>query len=118
MLSVSAFYLLKRKHEAFAKASIKIALTLAVFASVLQLPAVFVVENNLYGEFTPLDRHCKVEKLAATGLRGDTKVPTPCTRIRYPSAVSSRSARCTVIRDTPNVLTSWFSEGIRSSGGH
>ncbi len=51
VLSVSAFYLLKRKHEAFAKASIKIALTLAVFASVLQLvtghsSAVGVAENQ------------------------------------------------------------------------
>jgi cytochrome bd ubiquinol oxidase subunit I len=37
VLSVSAFYLLKNKHEEFAKASIKIALVLAVAASVLQL---------------------------------------------------------------------------------
>ncbi len=37
VLSVSAFYLLKKKHQDFAKASIKIALSLAVFASVLQL---------------------------------------------------------------------------------
>jgi cytochrome d ubiquinol oxidase subunit I len=51
VLSVSAFYLLKHKHEDFAKASIKIALTLAVFASVLQLvtghsSAVGVAENQ------------------------------------------------------------------------
>ena len=26
------------------------------FASLLDLPAVFVIENNLYGEFTPLAR--------------------------------------------------------------
>lgn len=37
VLSVSAFYLLRRKHEEFAKASIKIALVLAVVASLLQL---------------------------------------------------------------------------------
>jgi cytochrome d ubiquinol oxidase subunit I len=37
VLSVSAFYLLRRKHEEFAKASIKIALALAVVASLLQL---------------------------------------------------------------------------------
>jgi cytochrome d ubiquinol oxidase subunit I len=37
VLSVSAFYLLRRKHEDFAKASIKIALVLAVVASLLQL---------------------------------------------------------------------------------
>ena len=37
VLSVSAFYLLKNKHQEFAKASIKIALALAVGASVLQL---------------------------------------------------------------------------------
>ena len=34
------------------------------FAAVLELPAVFVVENNLYGEFTPLSRHTKVRKLS------------------------------------------------------
>ncbi len=33
-------------------------------AAVLQLPAVFVVENNLYGEFTPLERHTRVTRLA------------------------------------------------------
>lgn len=37
VLSVSAFYLLRRKHEQFAKASIKFALALAVVASLLQL---------------------------------------------------------------------------------
>lgn len=39
------------------------------FAAVFKLPAVFVVENNLYGEFTPLSRHTAVENLAvrATG---------------------------------------------------
>lgn len=37
VLSVSAFYLLRNRHEAFAKASIKIALVLAVIASVGQL---------------------------------------------------------------------------------
>jgi len=37
VISVSAFYLLKKRHEAFARASIKIALVLAMTASVLQL---------------------------------------------------------------------------------
>jgi cytochrome d ubiquinol oxidase subunit I len=37
VLSVSAFYLIKNKHHEFAKASIKIALSLALIASVLQL---------------------------------------------------------------------------------
>jgi cytochrome d ubiquinol oxidase subunit I len=37
VLSVSAFYLLREKHQAFAKASMKFALGLAVIASVLQL---------------------------------------------------------------------------------
>jgi cytochrome d ubiquinol oxidase subunit I len=37
VLSVSAFYLLRNKHHDFAKASIKIALSLAIVASVLQL---------------------------------------------------------------------------------
>lgn len=34
------------------------------FAAVLDLPAVFVVENNLYGEFTPLGRHTRAPSLA------------------------------------------------------
>ncbi len=34
------------------------------FAAVFKLPAVFVVENNLYGEFTPLSRHAGVQRLA------------------------------------------------------
>lgn len=46
------------------------------FAAVLDLPAVFVVENNLYGEFTPLARHVRVERLAtraaAYGIPGVT----------------------------------------------
>ncbi len=46
------------------------------FASVLDLPAVFVVENNRYGEFTPLEKHCRVERLAdraaAYGMHGVT----------------------------------------------
>jgi cytochrome d ubiquinol oxidase subunit I len=37
VLSVSAFYLLRKKHQAFAKASIKIAIVIALFASVMQL---------------------------------------------------------------------------------
>ncbi len=37
VLSISAFYLLKKQHEAFAKASMKIALGLALFASLGQL---------------------------------------------------------------------------------
>ncbi len=37
VLSVSAFYLLRKKHQEFAKASIKIALVLAIVASLLQL---------------------------------------------------------------------------------
>jgi len=46
------------------------------FAAVLRLPAVFVVENNLYGEFTPLRKHAGVQRLsdraAAYGIRGET----------------------------------------------
>ncbi len=34
------------------------------FAAVFSLPALFVVENNGYGEFTPLDRHTRVTRLA------------------------------------------------------
>jgi 2-oxoisovalerate dehydrogenase E1 component len=34
------------------------------FAAVFDLPVVFVVENNQYGEFTPLDRHTRAVRLA------------------------------------------------------
>ncbi|GAB4296555.1 MAG: cytochrome ubiquinol oxidase subunit I [Ignavibacteriaceae bacterium] len=51
VISVSAWYLIKKRHEAFAKSSIKIALTLALFASLFQLftghrSAVGVSENQ------------------------------------------------------------------------
>lgn len=46
------------------------------FAAVFGLPVVFVVENNLYGEFTPLERHSRVtrlaERAAAYGIRAET----------------------------------------------
>ena len=46
------------------------------FASVFDLPAVIVIENNLYGEFTPIERHCNVKRLAdraaAYGIPGET----------------------------------------------
>jgi len=46
------------------------------FAAVLDLPAVFVVENNLYGEFTPVGQHTRVERIsdraAAYGMPGET----------------------------------------------
>jgi 2-oxoisovalerate dehydrogenase E1 component len=34
------------------------------FAAVFDLPAIFIVENNQYGEFTPLARHTRVTRLA------------------------------------------------------
>lgn len=37
------------------------------FAAVFKLPAVFVVENNRYGEFTALERHTRVGALADRG---------------------------------------------------
>jgi pyruvate/2-oxoglutarate/acetoin dehydrogenase E1 component/TPP-dependent pyruvate/acetoin dehydrogenase alpha subunit len=46
------------------------------FAAVFKLPAVFVIENNLYCEFTPLSRHAIVQQLsdraAAYGMPGVT----------------------------------------------
>jgi len=45
-------------------------------AAVWNLPVLFVVENNLYGEFTPQSRHMKVERIAdraaAYGMPGTT----------------------------------------------
>ncbi len=34
------------------------------FAAVFDLPAIFVIENNLYGEFTPLSLHTRLARLA------------------------------------------------------
>jgi 2-oxoisovalerate dehydrogenase E1 component len=46
------------------------------FAAVFRLPVVFVIENNLYGEFTPLSHHASVQRLsdraAAYGIPGVT----------------------------------------------
>jgi len=46
------------------------------FAAVFKLPAVFIIENNLYGEFTPLSKHAAVQRLsdraAAYGIPGVT----------------------------------------------
>lgn len=46
------------------------------FAAVRRLPLVAVVENNLYGEFTPFSEHCPVERVseraAAYGIPGIT----------------------------------------------
>jgi len=43
-------------------------------ASVWNLPVVFVVENNLYGEFTPVERHCSarriVDRASGYGIEG------------------------------------------------
>ena len=46
------------------------------FAAVFDLPVIFVVENNLYGEFTSMKRHCRVGQLSdrakAYGIAGET----------------------------------------------
>ena len=39
------------------------------FAAVLGLPAVFVVENNGYGEFTPLARHMRIDRIGTIAAR-------------------------------------------------
>jgi len=40
----------------------------ANFAAVFDLPLIFLLENNLYGEFTPLSQHTRVERLADRAL--------------------------------------------------
>ena len=46
------------------------------YAAVFDLPAVFVVENNLYGEFTPQSKHMRLERIsdraASYGMPGQT----------------------------------------------
>jgi 2-oxoisovalerate dehydrogenase E1 component len=46
------------------------------FAAVFKLPVLFVIENNLYGEFTPVSQHASVQRLsdraAAYGMPGVT----------------------------------------------
>jgi len=54
----------------------------ANFAAVFDLPVVFVVENNQYGEFTALDRHTRVpvlaKRAAAYGMPGVTVDGNDC----------------------------------------
>ena len=52
------------------------------------------------------------------GLFSATKLPTPATRTMRPCSTSSRSARLTVIRATPNCATSSLSDGRRWPAGH
>jgi pyruvate/2-oxoglutarate/acetoin dehydrogenase E1 component/TPP-dependent pyruvate/acetoin dehydrogenase alpha subunit len=46
------------------------------FAAVFRLPVVFAIENNLYGEFTPMSQHTRVhqlsERASAYGIPGKT----------------------------------------------
>src|SRR5688572_8083406 len=51
------------------------------------------------------------------GLSSATKLPTPATRTMRPCSISSRSARLTVMRATPNFATSSLSEGRRWPAG-
>ncbi len=71
VLSVSAYYILKRKHDDFARASMKIGLVLALVASLLQLfsghrsavivsrhqPAKLAAMEGIYPEFEPAAVH-------------------------------------------------------------
>ena len=71
VLSVSAYYILKRKHDAFARASMKIGLVLALVASLLQLfsghrsaiivsrhqPAKLAAMEGIYPEYEPAPVH-------------------------------------------------------------
>ncbi len=71
VLSVAAYYLIKKRHQDFAKASIKIALVVAVFASILQLvsghasgvevakyqPAKLAAYEGVYTAFAPAPMH-------------------------------------------------------------
>ncbi len=69
MLSVSAFYLLKRRHEDFAKATMKVALAVALIASILQL-----VTGHESAE--GVSRHQPVKLAAYEGLY-ETQVRAP-----------------------------------------
>ena len=67
------------------------------FAAVLSLPAVFVIENNLYGEFTAVGRHAHVERLsdraAAYGLPGVTVDGNDVWAVRAATAEAVAKAR-------------------------
>jgi cytochrome d ubiquinol oxidase subunit I len=69
VLSVSAYYLLKKRHEGFAKASIKIALGLLLFASLFQL---FTGERSAVG----ISKN-QPEKLAAFEAHFDSSAVAP-----------------------------------------
>ncbi len=69
----------------------------ANFAAVLDLPVVFVVENNLYGEFTPLARHARVDQLAtraaAYGMTGQTVDGNDVEAVRQATRAADERAR-------------------------
>ena len=62
-------------------------------------------------------RMLRTSSRADSTLGSATNDPTPCTRVITPALVSSRMARFTVMRDTPNFMTRSFSLGRRLCGG-
>ncbi len=74
VLSVSAYYLLKRRHEAFAKASMKIALGVALLSSVLQIvsghASAVVVAKHQPAKLAAMEGHFEADAPAALHVWG------------------------------------------------
>jgi cytochrome d ubiquinol oxidase subunit I len=98
VLSVSAFYLLRGRHQAFARASMKIALPLAVVASLLQLV-------TGHGSAVTVAEH-QPAKLAAFEGHFEASAPAPL----YLAGWVDEPARQTVGIKVPGLL-SWMIHG-------
>lgn len=74
VLSVSAFYLLRRRHEAFAKASMRIALPIALIASMLQVvtghQSAVIVSRHQPAKLAALEGHFPASEPAPLHLVG------------------------------------------------
>ncbi len=116
VISVSAFYLLRRKHEPFAKASMKVGLGLALVASVLQLvtghsSAIGVLKNQP-AKMAAFEGHYETDELPiylfgwaderAERVRG-VALPLPLSRLMLGGTAPVKGLREFPAEDRPRV---------------
>lgn len=120
VISVSAFYLLRRKHETFARASMKVGLAVALVAAVLQLvtghvSALGVMENQPV-KMAAFEGHYQTGELPIYALgwvdestetvRG-IKVPQPVSRLMLGDHTELQGLREVPPEDRPRVNTNF-----------
>jgi cytochrome d ubiquinol oxidase subunit I len=99
VVSVSAWYLLKKRHLDFARASLKVGLTVALFASLLQL-----VSGHTSAQGVAKNQP---EKLAAFEGRYETRTNAPLTLLGW---VDEKNERFLFNVEIPGML-SWLAHG-------